>query len=491
MKTRPPARPPLLFLFCLAVLGGTSAGCQVNRQAFQEKIYSCNPNATNPACGKDSDGQPMACVATYQLGGRNFCASSCQSTPVDVEGPTNVCLRSGARLPACKPGDGELACGNKDLACLRTDLYKDEGICMNISLCATHGDCRDPVRSTCMGQLLTESYPKAAFNAQSTYCLQAGCRANRTACSPGETCLRDVLPRDSNPADICVPNCDSNQNCPPNYLCVSRVYSKPSPSICVPGLMGLRCKTRLDCLVGDCVPTGGGYNVCTIGCDDDNACAKYDSEFGTLFCARGPDGQKTCQGARAYTGGICVQDSDCNTKENEICHWPTENARSGYCQRACEPTGACPSLGGVAHTCLPQILDPAAKLANPASTTPKGPPGCYPGYFGLPCLVDAQCMGADTPGRRDLSCIKPTEDSPFGICTTPCQNRPGAGRTADSDCAADRLTKDGWCPAKPGEGAICLTPLADDAPCERDAQCASKKCISTATGTKCDKTPGY
>ena len=37
-----------------ALLGVALAGCKVDKNAFQERLFSCNPSAADPACDTDS-----------------------------------------------------------------------------------------------------------------------------------------------------------------------------------------------------------------------------------------------------------------------------------------------------------------------------------------------------------------------------------------------------------------------------------------------------
>jgi hypothetical protein len=452
-------------------------GCKVDKAAFQERLFTCNPTAADPACGTDGDDKPMACVPAYQLGGSNFCATGCDATSDPVETADGLCLPSGprtagavsgARLPRCNPAEAANTCGTEAMSCLRTDLVSDEGVCMTVGSCATDMDCRDPIRSKCMGTLLRETYSHAALKSDHTYCLQAECRARRTACSPGETCMRDILPRTSNPPDICVPHCDANGNCPPNYFCYPNLYGKRAPRVCIPGLLGLRCQSKLDCLFGDCVETGAPYKVCSVACNSNADCEKYDSIQGTFFC--NPAGQ--CMTARGFKGGVCERDDDC-TYPNEICGHITNTMQLGLCMQACGEGGSCPAPGGVPHACRPQ-LDAAGKLAL------TGPPWvCWPGYFGQLCMNDSQCF----PG---LACQQLDPSNALArICTLPCK--------VDEDCDANNLTREGWCDAQTG---ACRSPLADGAACERKRQCESGGCTvpsgGAADGTKkCDATPGY
>jgi hypothetical protein len=460
------AAPALLALAGIVWLGG----CSVDKEEFHHRLYSCNPNAANPACGTDLNQQPMACVPAYQLGGRNFCASGCDAITEPAEGEATICLSSGpktpgavtgARLPRCNPTVSG-SCNHDELTCLRTDLIVDEGVCMTVNACENDRDCRDPVRSKCMGELVRETYgAKSELKAQNTYCLQSGCKVSGTSCSPGEVCLRNVIPRSSYPPDICVPNCDANNNCPPNYFCYKELYSKASPAVCLPGLIGLRCRTRLDCLFGDCVDTDAHFKVCSVACKSDADCAKFDSIQGTFFC----NDKGYCAGARAFRGSQCYTQDDC-LFEGEICAKITNTNPYGQCLQQC-PLGTCPSYGGVPHPCRPQV--------NPDNTLAlnEKPWVCWPGYLNQLCGTDAQCL----PGLacRPLNAMNP--GGPARVCSVSCQT--------DADCEANRFTADGWCDVANG---LCLSPKADGATCERSAQCESKSCT---TDKKCAPLAGF
>jgi hypothetical protein len=449
----------------LALLAGLLA-CQIDREAFYGRIFSCNPSAANPACGTDRDDRPMACVPAYQLGGRNFCAPGCTVGEETADGPDAVCLPAGpkngrqapgARLQRCDPSRSALGCGHDELSCLRTDLVKpDEGVCMTVNTCREDRDCRDPVRSKCMGTLLREAYARADLITDQTYCLQADCRAHRTSCSPGEACMSDVLPASARPPDICVPNCDANGNCPPNYFCYTSVYSKTLPPICIPGLLGLRCSSDLDCLFGSCVQGDAPFKACSVRCQSDVDCARYDSVHATLFC----NDQGWCAGVRATRGTQCDGDTDC-LHPGEICARITNLLPKGQCLQPC-PTRRCPAYGGVPHACRPQVDAEGAVQAQAL------PWVCWPGFLGQLCSETADCL-------RGLGCHPLGPASPEArICTMPCGG--------DGDCAANRFSKEGWCdPA----GGICRAPRLEGEPCERSSQCESRSCSGPASDKRC------
>ncbi len=465
MKRPIPYSPAAALFSVLACI--LCASCQVDVDKFHQRLFSCNPSAKDPGCGTDVDDQPMVCVAAQQLGGPNFCSQSCDRAVVPVDGDARVaCLPagplssqrlSGAALTKCNPAIAD-SCGHPQLSCLRTDLLSTEGVCMTLSPCQSNADCRDPVRSVCMGQLLKTTYPSAPLATDHTYCVQSGCRADGTSCSPGEVCLRNVVGKESKPSDICVPNCDSNGNCPPNYFCYTKLYSQASPNVCLPGLMGLRCENKMDCLFGDCVDSGAGFRVCSVGCQSDDDCAKYDGEHGTFFC----NADKVCAGARAFKGAVCKRDTDCHT--GETCAWFSPSQTDlGLCLLPCSPTLTCPAYGGVNHMCLPQL---------PGRTAPGSPPICWPGELGIPCLADAQCIGG-------LKCLKAPQ-AQTGLCSALCRD--------DADCVNNRFAKEGFCEPTLN---VCLAPKRENEICERNQQCESKRCEDRVDAKRCAPIPGY
>jgi hypothetical protein len=445
-------------------------GCKVNESAFEAKLYACNPSAVDPACGTDTSGNTMSCVPAYQLGGANFCASSCDaktaaetdSTVCVVNGTETDSAAPGAVLAKCAPSAGAAACTISGLSCLRTDLREDDGVCMTVSPCQTSADCRDPTRATCMSKLLHDTYgDKAEFTSDHLYCLQTGCNATGSSCSPGETCLRKELSQASHPPDICVPNCDSNNNCPPNYFCIPALYSKASPPICIPGLPGFRCKTKLDCLVGDCVESGSNFKYCSTPCSGDDECAKLDSEQETFICSKE---RGYCVGSRVYIGGLCHADADC--RGSEICGYLGSNAKDGNCLLPCASDGSCQTFNNVPSMCLPQSNN-------------HGAPVCVPTLFGNPCLSDANCISGYA-GTGGLTC-RPTgaaAPNPPGLCSVPC--------TTDNDCTLNRFTKNGYCNT---QASFCMPALKDGSKCTADVQCESKSCNTNSK--TCDRSPGW
>ena len=135
------ARPALAgAVICLA--GMAMAGCGSKADDFYEEIYPCDIMATGDVCGTTRDGQPMTCYAASPLGGADFCAPACDANATSPDG--SVCVSAGARIETCQPSaspaDREHGCP-PGLNCYRTDLLRDEGLCLNMPVCDDSLDC--------------------------------------------------------------------------------------------------------------------------------------------------------------------------------------------------------------------------------------------------------------------------------------------------------------------------------------------------------------
>jgi hypothetical protein len=445
-------------LAALAMVGG----CRVDDQAFQGRVFSCDTKAADPLCGTDVNGMPMQCFAARQIGAAaDFCTQRCDDLPMSLPDEAAVCVQGNAKLKYCNPADDNDAaghphgaCDRSEFGCLRTDLIGDEGVCITMNPCLVDQDCHDNVRSTCAATFFKRLYAsdtrseQPVLHSDHLYCLQEGCDAEGSACSPGETCLRKVVPAAANPPDICVPNCDSHLRCPPNHFCLQKISGPANPAVCIPGLLGFVCATDVDCIIGSCrlengadPPAENRLNLCTIACASDAECKHFDSEQGQFIC----NADHFCATPEAYRGATCVTDDDCGLDAGTICARAEPTDREGTCLHPCEADFSCAARGGINHTCVP-----LAHVAGPDPLAlPEAAPVCFPGYFPLPCFSDDNCL-------RGLSCLgadlTTTPDPTPGICSVPC--------SSDDDCAQNHATAGAVCgaPALP----ICIPPNAQE-----------------------------
>jgi hypothetical protein len=425
--------------------------CRVDRDAVHQHVYACDPKAVDPGCGTDQQENQMMCFAGRTLGGSDFCAERCEPSAGLMAAGGGICAQSGARLQTCNLAPGAAGdCGNASLGCFRNNVLQDTGVCVTITPCADDNDCRDPVRSVCAASFVKQIYQTpASFKNDHLWCLQAGCQEHRTACSPGESCLRDLIPAAAHPPDICVPNCDSNLRCPPAHECYRKTGGPAAPAICIPGLLGFGCDASIDCMMGECADIAGGrLKFCSTRCGNDADCSKYDGQQGQFLCNE----NHWCVTPNALTGGICNVDSDCEAGLS--CAPISADSPTGSCLPPCNADGSCAPRGGIPHSCLPRADGKGAV--------------CFPGLFGNPCTADSGCL----PG---LTCRALGAGLP-SICTNLCAD--------DGDCGKNRWSAGGYCQeVKDMPVKVCLTPLPAGAACERDAQCGLTRCLARTDGS--------
>ena len=418
-----------------------AVSCQVSSDILYGAIYFCDGTALAETCGTTREGAPMTCYMARQIGARDFCTERCTEERADAERPGWRCVDTQARLRTCRPSD-PTPCPHPETACLRTNLLDDEGVCVTMSTCSVDHDCRDTARPVCMGPMIQAFYGNArGILSDHSSCLQKGCIANRTSCGAGESCLPLVLPTHAN-MDICVPNCDRDLNCPPNYFCYRKVSGPANPAVCIPGILGFRCTSSMDCLIGECTDTGAGFHACLSRCGSDDDCARFSTSLGVLVCVAAPggDGRKFCQSPNAYNGANCHPAApQCQPHETCVTESPyyRSTMMSGECRPRCGPGLPCVNRGGVPHVCVEGA---------------EGGGWCYPGRIHLPCERDADCVGT-------LRCLEvASRNRQDGIdrrkrCTVPCSN--------DGDCKANRLTEGvtycnkGVCSPRLHSGMLC------------------------------------
>jgi hypothetical protein len=425
-----------------------AVGCRSKEGDFYTRVHACDIAATTDVCGTTADGQPMTCHSVSQLGGTDFCAPACAGDETLPDG--TVCV-SGALIATCDPRAASSCPAG--LSCYRTDLLSDQGLCLNLPVCKTSGDCSGGKRTLCAGDLVKLTFPGAPLTTENLHCVQFGCKTTGTDCLPGESCLPVALPVNAVP-DICVPNCDANMRCPPNFVCSRLVSGPASPPVCLPGLPGARCAGPQDCLVGACEDSEAGFNICSIPCEKDTDCAPLISTRDPFVCVHRPsDGVGHCVSSSPFSGSPCLLKEHCPPDLDCYMYSAYQTMDIGECRLPCGPSGECPARGGLPHVCL----------ANGAG-------GCYPGRFGLPCADTAQCMA-------NFTCETVTDEITVSgpitheVCTTPC--------TVDADCDTNPWTqKQGYC-----AGGFCQLGGGDGAHCERDAHCRTRRCQLPPAGT--------
>jgi hypothetical protein len=432
------------------------SACSVDDDAYRNKVYTCdltNPDTTQCGTGYTCYG------AAVQLGSPDFCTPICS-----VSSGSAVCTQ-GSALQKCSPRASQCPQG---MSCVRTNLIADEGVCLPIATCTSDQDCRDPVRRACFSSEMTRTYARRTdIQKDHEFCYQPGCAGSGEACTPGTTCLPDVL--GAGAPNVCAPDCDSNRRCPPNFIC-SSLFSQGNPHpFCIPGFLGFRCTSDLDCVVGTCQSPGGPHNVCATPCTTDADCASFNNQNfvlpATFVCQR-----NTCLSPTLTLLDFCTlgQDAtDCQMGETCKQVFPSSPPGSGICVQTCAAGGSCSPKGGFPQSCV--NLTPNSGAA----------PVCLIGVFGIPCQSDANCV---TP----LHCLAPIPAVPtFKQCTIACQTQtdctlhPSAG--TDTYCAgAIDASAARVCVGKGEAGARCIDPI----------ECKSGICTCPASTGCSSATPG-
>jgi hypothetical protein len=421
----------------------------VDRERYLDQVFRCEEQ------DESSCGDGYACNSSAaQLGGTSFCAPTCVAG-VGLEGA--VCSATGERADTCSPAAD--ACGQVGFSCLRTDLASDQGVCLPAPICATDDDCTDPVRSTCVATAVKKIYTQAtALDTDHLFCVQAGsCTPEHglAACTPGTVCMASLAGASAvTLPEICVPSCDARGNCPPDFVCSTKaLLRRGEPPFCMPGLLGVRCESDVDCLVGHCAIAGksGDRRVCVTDCGSELDCAAFDAErfvaakMPFSCVAAGEDDQdqrQRCVSPLSFMFGLCALDSDCPSGER--CGAALPKGVLGQVVRVCGPdcigsgSGArCPSRGGFPATCHPAsaAVAPDAGAADGGATdggvvaTPLGSRVCVPALWGVGCSAEGACVG-------DLVCGMVEGRAE---CVLPC--------TSDADCLLSRWVGDAVCSA--------------------------------------------
>jgi len=458
-------RRSLGVLACLVAVG--LVRCRVD-ETLDERLWRCEHAEE---CG-DLDGAPMRCWQGY-------CMPSCDPEKIRDESVA-TCLDARVLVRSCKPSSDDCAAG---LSCFRTDLFFDQGVCLPITVCDTDGDCPDEKKRACANTVLAERLGDRAksLNLDHLTCVQADCSAGSSECVPGERCLATSYTLENNGLpDICVPYCDPNNHCLPNYAC-SRTGAFPGPDpICIPGLPGVRCTRDIDCVFGSCLSSGGSVSHCTVMCDTDEQCFDLFGPGPPAYrCIESVPGEGShCITPASFQGVECRRGdpergcpSDASLCSRLSPYWLT--AVLDECRMPCPESGRCPARGGFPHVCLRDLASDDDADGDVDEDDARGPDdsSCYPGIFSLPCELDAECV-------RPLKCLaveldgREVRDSDTKICSLRCEGDDDASCLLDPDDQSTFLRPSAaYC-----DGSVCRLSAVPGKPCERNAHCRSGEC---------------
>jgi hypothetical protein len=207
-----------------------------------------------------------------------------------------------------------------------------------------------------------------------SYCLQGACKANQTACQPGSTCLLDKLPPSIAAADLCVPDCSPQGECPPDTICMADSFPASDARLCVPGFFGFPCRTDLSCyttgascrgLLDPAAPVQ--VSACASSCASNADCAAIPPSNG--------------QSPSALSISSCRYGACTNLDIFTI---------SLFCPQAGASCGG--GTGVCSSTQLPAGVGGSGSSCGGVGTTSAPPPTCNPATRGgTNCLSDADC----------------------------------------------------------------------------------------------------
>jgi hypothetical protein len=456
-------RGPLgLLLGALLVL----SACKAQKEEFYKKVFTCDPAGPN-TCGTTESGQPMVCYSAVTLGGTGFCAEPCDPDAASAARSGVVCAAvtlgeadggsaaTGALLTECITSMPD-SCPD-GLTCYRRSLTTNQGVCLAMPVCQKSAECPQ-ARPMCAADVIkgvVSPVVASMLKIDQLHCLAVGCKSAGTQCAPGEGCVGSYLNFGTAVDELCVPRCDLHNACPPNFTCLQDASWAPgAPPLCFPGMLGTRCASADDCLMGECTDVGVEFKVCTVGCATDDQCASFTTGTDVYTCAN-----RHCLTVRPFGGSNCANDSDCIPSQRCVGGALVGTLKHGECRVPCDANGSCPARGGIPHVCLGE----------------HGEGLCYPSSFGTPCDTTADCIA-------NFQCLEagPDPRTPQAayakrVCTIPC--------TKDDDCDANLWTKKvGFCQA-----GICRVAGGDGVPCDRAKQCNSRRCDTPngASTTSC------
>ncbi|HZS42016.1 MAG TPA: hypothetical protein VFF06_34545, partial [Polyangia bacterium] len=367
-----------------------------------------------------------------------------------------------------------------------------DGVCLAVnSLCADDQDCNSSVFNACSSDVSTIGLNVPL---KGSFCIQTNCKADGTACTPGSSCIRNILGSLTQVPDVCAPNCVPhspddggvrNYECVPGFLCLTTAFPQQTARVCAPGQAGWLCNDSLDCSAGKCQdwsdvsPSLAGLTACAPKCNTDDDCTRYDNGGNPTFISK-----LTCHagGCRAqltllYADQCFQVGQPCSLDTGAACSdvrpfggMPLAStdggvpaAAGGRCLRGCANDGDCAPLTAVSH--VPHLCDVVDHTCTPAVP------------FVAHCASDASCTGG-------LHCIPG-----LAACTRAC--------STESDCTNDPALGSAFtCPAglcvpkkSSGEKApasqclsgtsdpmtgVCVSPSGWS--CDDDAQCVSHNC---------------
>jgi hypothetical protein len=460
------------------LIAGAAAidGCGDDRAHTASLIYYCDP--TSPTADHDC-GDNYACYSATQSLGHAFCVPTCAHA--DATTCDGVCTVAGECLKRCTvPDDPMKDPCQPPLSCVRRTVSPieaaqgNDGVCLAVNqVCSTDEQCTSSVFNACSGSIT------AGHDISGSVCADFGCAANGSACEPGSSCLKKVLPAGVQTADVCTPDCVPRRDasmkpvfeCPPGFMCLSTAFPAENLHICAPGSAGWLCADGLDCVAGGCkswsdvAPELTPLTTCSPPCTKDDDCTMYDRLGNPSFVTKLTCRANVCRAlvSMIYPEQCFTVMQPCTRLDPlSTCTPPALAGASPdggavgpgegpTCTRECVKNDDCAALAVGTH--VPQLCDRSGHCAPAAPFIANCVPGGASG-----------CLG-------DLSCVPlaPT----FAACTRTC--------AGDADCANDPMLGSTFtCPS-----GLCVPKIASGSPTPASQQCLSGRSVQSGPNNVC------
>lgn len=376
----------------LALFAVLLTACTVTRPGVGDQPFRCGTDAD---CVDGYD-----CVDGSMLGLPGFCAPSCDPRRATETCPTGHCTPDGACLAQCSPNrDGSLrvACPS-GLSCIRSDLFRDEGLCWDLPGCSVGTDCEgEHVPSSCLSEVIGVPALVDGLEIASNrlYCIAAPQGPLGDRCPEGSI----PIPAQGDYPGACLPTCnDPADVCPPGMACwreLGWLFGSPRQSVCWIGTWGSVCRSDADCLFGRCFDVGG-RSVCTERCTDvplgEGGCGalsavQFYAPGSTEWSCRSSLGESVCVpegaiGAPCGAGLACLDALRCFPLRDEV---------TGVCSRVCNDDEDC---------YLPEVTGPRREQVYCSREFQV----CLPqGGGAAPCESDRECLSGRCVAMRCTS----------------------------------------------------------------------------------------
>ncbi|HJL15415.1 MAG TPA: hypothetical protein RMH99_07170 [Sandaracinaceae bacterium LLY-WYZ-13_1] len=342
-----------------ALLGATllAAGCSVSPPAVLDEGFF--------ACASAEDCGPGQACAEGNVYAPDFCRPACD--PDDPETcPHGVCTAAGACLERCTidPDGTAVGCPGEDFDCVRIDAIRHEGVCFPVQSCSRSADCASDgdVPQLCLNDAL--GLPSTTIDDVRFDNLYCTARPDEEGFCPTGYLSYRFANADGSSTRVCYPPCDPGGGrpwCPPATTCFrgfGEIAGTPDMPPCLPGVWGLPCADDTQCLIGRCLPVGGGARACTETCADADTLAggcsgleRFGEAFGSAarMACEDVDGVETCV-PRYDLLSLCDEQLECVGADTTCSQVRvSEDTLAHVCLRACRDAQDCAAgTGGVA-----------------------------------------------------------------------------------------------------------------------------------------------